>query len=98
MKDAVLFGIGLVSLSKEKAEEAVKKLSASWNSNEKEGREMVDQFLKESAEAKDRLEDQIKKTVTETLAKIPVVSREDFDKLSARLAALEKELHEGKNG
>jgi polyhydroxyalkanoate synthesis regulator phasin len=98
MKDAVLFGIGLVSLSKEKAEEAVKKLSASWNASEKEGREMVDQFLKESAEAKDRLEDQIKKTVTETLAKIPVVSRGDFDKLSARLDAIEKELLEGKNG
>ena len=94
LKDAMLFGIGLVSLSKDKVEEAVKKLSKEFEGSEKEGKEKVQEFLKEAHEAKEKFETAVQKAVQENLEKIKFATASEMDKLAKRIEELEKKLND----
>lgn len=92
LKDAMLFGVGLVSMSKEKIESTLNQLSKDWKTSEPEGRKMVDEFLKESENAKKKVEDSISQKVNEAIAKIPLATKASIEALEKRLEKIEKSL------
>jgi len=84
-----LAGVGLAAMTKDKIDEHVKELVEKGKLSEKEGREIADEMLKKSKQAKDDLEKQVEKQVQQTLQALQIVSKEDVEKLTARIEKLE---------
>ena len=93
MLDAIhkmfLAGVGLAAMTKDKIDEHVKELVEKGKLSEKEGREIAEEMLKKSKQAKDDLEKQVEKQVQQTLQALQIASKEDVEKLSARIDKLE---------
>jgi len=93
MLDAIhkmfLAGVGLAAMTKDKIDEHVKELVEKGKLSEKEGREIADEMLKKSKQAKDDLEKQVEKQVQQTLQSLQIASKEDVEKLEARIEKLE---------
>lgn len=90
IRKSILMGFGLVSLSREKAEEFMDDLVKRGEISEKEGRETVDEMIKKSKEMKKDLSKSVDKAVKDALKTMNVVSRDEFDKLKKKVTALEK--------
>ena len=84
-----LAGVGLAAMTKDKIDEHVKELVEKGKLTEKEGREIADEMLKKSKQAKDDLEKQVEKQVQQTLQALQIASKQDVEKLSARIEKLE---------
>jgi len=84
-----LAGVGLAAMTKDKIDEHVKELVEKGKLSEKEGREIADEMLKKSKQAKDDLEKQVEKQVQQTLQTLQIASKEDVEKLEARIEKLE---------
>jgi polyhydroxyalkanoate synthesis regulator phasin len=84
-----LAGVGLAAMTKDKIDEHVKELVEKGKLSETEGREIADEMLKKSKQAKDDLEKQVEKQVQQTLQALQIVSKEDVEKLTARIEKLE---------
>ena len=93
MLDAIhkmfLAGVGMVAMTKDKIDEHVKELVEKGKLSETEGREIADEMLKKSRQAKDDLEKQVEKQVQQTLQALQIASKEDIEKLTARIEKLE---------
>ncbi len=93
MLDAIhkmfLAGVGLAAMTKDKIDEHVKELVEKGKLTEKEGREIAEDMLKKSKQAKDDLEKQVEKQVQQTLQTLQIASKEDVEKLEARIEKLE---------
>jgi len=93
MLDAIhkmfLAGVGLAAMTKDKIDEHVKELVEKGKLTEKEGRELAEDVLKKSKQAKDDLEKQVEKQVQQTLQTLQIASKEDVEKLEARIEKLE---------
>ncbi|MFC1568737.1 phasin family protein [bacterium] len=92
LKKTLYTSIGLVYLTKEKVEELVKDLIEDGKMTAQEGKEFAEDLLKKSKEAKDKVEEQIDHTVKDTLMKMNLVSRKDYESLEERLRQVEDEL------
>jgi poly(hydroxyalkanoate) granule-associated protein len=84
-----LAGVGLAAMTKDKIDEHIKELVEKGKLTEKEGREMADDMLKKSKQAKEDLEKQVEKLVQQALDTLNVASKEDIEKLIARIEKLE---------
>ena len=84
-----LAGVGLAAMTKDKIDEHVKELVEKGKLSEKEGREIADEMLKKSKQAKDDLEKQVEKQVQQSLQALQIASKEDIEKLEARIEKLE---------
>lgn len=96
IKKAVLTGIGLAALTKEKIEEVVKDVVEKGKLSEKEGKEFIDELLKKSEGVREKVEGQIEKAVQTTLKKMNLVTRDEFSKLEKQIRQLKKALKETK--
>ena len=84
-----LAGVGLAAMTKDKIDEHVKELVEKGKLTEKEGREIADDMLKKSKQAREDLEKQVEKLVQQTLQTIQVASKKDVDELATRIEKLE---------
>ncbi len=91
LKKTILIGIGLASLTKEKMEELTDELVKKGEMSEKEGRELVDDLLNRSKEARKELDSRIEKIVADALDRFNVPNRKEIAELRQRIAVLEQE-------
>lgn len=96
LRKVVLTGIGLAALTKEKIEEVVKDVVEKGKLSEKEGKEFVDELLKKSEGAREKVEGQIEKALQATLKKMNLVTRDEFSKLEKQIKQLKKAVKESK--
>ena len=84
-----LAGVGFAAMTKDKINEHIKELVEKGKLTEKEGREMADDMLKKSKQAKEDLEKQVEKLVQKTLQAVQVASKKEVEELAARIEKLE---------
>jgi polyhydroxyalkanoate synthesis regulator phasin len=75
LRKALLFGIGSVSLTKEKVEEAVKELKKKGQLSEKEGRKLVNEVLTRSLKEQKRVRGIVENAVKEVIKGSSVAKR-----------------------
>lgn len=90
IKKAMLTGVGLAAMTREKIEEMAKELTEKGEMTEKEGRELVDELVKKSEKAKKDLETKMEGIVEKVLGKMHLATKEDISKIEKRLKRLEK--------
>jgi len=92
VKKIMYTGAGLAFMTKEKIEEISKDLVEKGKLTEKEGKEVIDDLVRRSKEAKAKVEGQIENAVQKILRRMNLVTKEDLLKLEKRVKALEKEI------
>lgn len=86
IKKTLLTGVGLGVMTKDKVEELARKGELS----EKEGKELIDDLLKKSEQAREDLEAKIEGLVRKALEKLNVGTKKDITQLNAKIECLEK--------
>lgn len=92
VKKALLTGVGVAALSKEKAEELVKDIVEKGKMTEQEGQKLVDQLLTSSEEARKELQKQIETKVQAALEKMDLAKKSELDALKLEIEELRKKL------
>ena len=90
IKKAMLSGVGMAAMTKDKVEELAKELTEKGKMSEKEGRELFDELLKKSEQARKDLETKVEDVVHKVLGKIDVATKKEIDMLEKRIKRLEK--------
>ena len=92
IKKTILAGLGIASLTKEKAEKLVKDLIKEGEVSEGEGSKMVKELLEKVEDNKNTIEKQVEKTVHGVLKKLNVPSRKDIVGLNSKIEKLDKKM------
>jgi polyhydroxyalkanoate synthesis regulator phasin len=96
LRKALLAGVGVTYLTKDKIEEVGKKIAQDAKVNEAEGRKFVDELVKKSMEAKDSLEKTVAEKIQSAVHAMNLPTRKDIEELKNRIAELEANLPKGK--
>ncbi len=91
-KKAILTGVGLGLIAKDKIDEVVEKIREENKLTEEESRKLAKELLDQSEEARKNLEEEVKKMVADALKKLDIPSREDLENLNTRIEKLENEM------
>ena len=91
-KKEMLLGLGVISLTKEKAEEAVDDLIKRGEVSREERFKMVDKLLKEAEKQEEELSGKISETVQKAITKIGLATKKDLEDISKRLEEIEKRI------
>jgi len=94
LKKGFYTGLGLASITKQKAEEMAKELVNNGEIYEKEGKGFVEEILKKSKEAEQEFEKKAETLVYNAIKKIDVPSKKEFIAITQRLAKLEGKIEE----
>lgn len=94
-KKAILTGIGLGLIAKDKIDEVVAKIREENKLTEEESRKLAKELLDQSEEARKNLAEEVKRTVADVLKKLDIPSRDDFEDLKARIDKLERQINTG---
>ncbi|MCK4744626.1 phasin family protein [Candidatus Parcubacteria bacterium] len=96
IKETILTGLGIASLTKEKAEKLVKDLIKEGEVSEGEGSKLAKELLEKAENNKKALEKQTEKIVHNALKKLNIPSRKDIVGLNNKVEKLYKKLGEKK--
>ena len=87
-----LFGIGVISLTKEKVEELSRELIQKGDLTQEEGKKFVHDVLSEKEKQVKDIEKQVNTKVQEFINKSGIVTKKDTQALEKRIEELEKKL------
>ena len=85
LKRSALIGLGIVSLTKKKADKLAKDLAKRGAIGEKEAKNFAKQLMQESKKQSVKIEKLVQKEVTKTLRTLGIASRADIEKLRREL-------------
>jgi polyhydroxyalkanoate synthesis regulator phasin len=92
IKKAMLTGVGLAVMTKDKVEELGRDLAEQAKLGEGEGREFVDNLLKQSETARNDFESRVNALVKKAVEGLNMVHKDELTALQTRVDALEAEL------
>lgn len=90
IKNVVLTGLGVLFLTREKAENLAKDLIRKGELSETEEAKFVKDLMKKAEKAGGEIEEKIEKTVGKTLKKLNIPTRKDLDEIKQKLDKLSK--------
>lgn len=92
IKKAMLLGLGVISLTKEKAEELVDDLIKRGEVTREERFKIVDKLLKEAEKQEEELFGKISETVQKVITDLGLPTKKELDEISKRLEEIEKRI------
>lgn len=94
MKKMIYFGLGALTLSREKAEKVFSEMVEKGEMNRDEAKQWVDDVIKRGEEEKTEFRTAIRKEIEEIRSEFPLVTKADLAAIEARLAAIESKLQQ----
>lgn len=94
IKKAMLTGVGLASISLDKAEEIAKELMEQGNLTEQEGKKLVSEMMGYAEKSKQQMEKQVRSYVEKAMGKMDVAKKSEVDDLKKTIAELQSKLDE----
>lgn len=89
LRKAILTGIGISLLTRDKIEEFGKKVAAESKLGEEEGEKFINDIIFQSEKSRSEFNENVKKSVSTVLMKIDIPSREEILLLEKRILDLE---------
>lgn len=90
IKKTILAGLGLFSLTKEKAEKMVQDLVKRGEVAKSDGAKIIKGLLKKAEEEKKVLEGKIEEKIRQTLKRLDIPTRKEVEELKKKVAELSK--------
>ncbi len=97
-KKAMYFGLGALSLTKEKAETIADDLVKRGEMKEKDREKMVKKLLQEGETQKHFVEEKVSTVVQEAMANMGLPTQKDFKNILRRLDGIEKAINTPNSG
>jgi len=94
IKKTFFTGLGLAALTKEKVEEIAREIAKAAEMSSEKGQQFVDEAVKRAEQTRQEFESAIQRVVVQTLARSNLATRQDFDRLVARIEQLEQALRD----
>lgn len=94
MKKMIYFGLGALTLTREKAEKVFSEMVEKGEMNRDEAMQWVDDVIKRGEEEKTEFRAAIRKEIEEIRSEFPLVTKADLEAIEARLAAIESKLQQ----
>lgn len=94
VKKAMLTGIGMISLTKDKVDEIAKDFIDKGKMSEQEGEKLVQELMEKSDESKEELKKQIETMVNKAMGKMDIASKSDIDHIKQELADIKRKISE----
>lgn len=91
-KKLIYAGVGLAAQATERIEETINDLISKGKITDKEGKKIVDDFIKKTENKKESYETKFKTAVEDVTSKFNYVKKADYDALAKKVAKLEKEM------
>ena len=88
-KQIFTLGLGAAVVTKEQIEKTVEGLVAKGEISRSESRELINQWSEKGEQAKQELDDIVKTRVNQVFSSFNLVTKEEFQDLERRIAALE---------
>ena len=98
IRKALLTGVGLGVMTKEKVEELAAELSKKADLTEKQGEALIADLLVESEKAARTLDDKVSGAVRSALEKMEIATKRDVTALGERIAEVEQRLASDDSG
>jgi polyhydroxyalkanoate synthesis regulator phasin len=92
IKKAVLTGVGIASLTKDKMEDLAKELVDKGKMSEQEGEKLVQEILNRAEESRTTINNQTEKLVRKTITKMQLARSEDIELLKTEVEKLREEI------
>ena len=92
LKRTMYAGVGLGMMAKERIEELGKDLAKQAKLSEHEGKELLDDLMKQSETARADFESRVESAVARAIANLNLASRSQLEELAARVEALENRM------
>ncbi|MEA1965282.1 MAG: phasin family protein [Candidatus Aerophobetes bacterium] len=92
LRDVFLVGLGVLSLTREKAEEIVEELTRLRGVTEKEKRTLLERLIKKGEEQKKEIDERIGERVEKVVSRLKVATKEDIERLEKKIEELKKKL------
>jgi polyhydroxyalkanoate synthesis regulator phasin len=89
MRKMIYFGLGTLSLTREKAEKMMNEMVDKGEVNKEEARQFIDEAIKKGAEEKEELRQMIRQEYQEIKNQFSLVTKKELEALEARIKALE---------
>lgn len=89
LEKAVMTTIGVAAMTQKKAEELVGEMKERFKLSEDEGKQLVDRIQNIAAESRDKVREMAEAEVKKVVDRLGLVSRDEFDRLAARVQELE---------
>jgi polyhydroxyalkanoate synthesis regulator phasin len=98
IKKAVLTGVGIASLTKDKIEDLAKELVVNGKVSEQEGEKLVQEMLNRVEESREKVKSQTESIVQDTITKMKLARVEDIELLKGEVERLSEEIASLKKG
>ncbi len=95
IKKAFYTGLGLAVLTKEKAEELVKDLAQQAKLSEHEGKELMDNLMKQSDQARQDFQGKVDEAVLAVVNRLHLATRDEVESLRAKVEELSARVGQG---
>lgn len=92
IKKAVLTGVGIASLTKDKIEDLAKELVVKGKMSEQEGEKLIQEILNRAEESRTTINNQTENLVRKTITKMQLARSEDIELLKAEVEKLREEI------
>ena len=92
MKKALFFGLGALSITREKAEKVFAEMAEKGDITRDEAKKFVDEAIKKGEEEKSELRNMIREEFGEMKKDFSMVARSELEALEARIKDLEQRL------
>lgn len=90
LKKALYTGVGLAYLTRDKLEDAARRIAEEARLSEPEGRKLVEEMLRKAEDARASLEKTVSGAVSAAMERVDAARRSDLKALEARVQALEE--------
>jgi len=90
LEKTVLTGLGFVSMSQKKTEELLNEFKEKYKVSEEEGKAFLEKMQSAARENRNRIVEMSETEVRKVIDRLGVVTREEFERLEKRVAALER--------
>lgn len=95
LKDIMLAGIGLISLTKDKAQEIASELVKRGEIAKNDESAFVNRIMKLAEEQTQKMKEKISDEVQKIMKSTNVVTRSEFEELKRRIETLEEQIRQG---
>ena len=93
LKDLVNLGLGVMVMTKEKAEEVVNELVKKGEVGQDEGKELIHELIEKGEKSKKEVEDQIEKMVKDVVEKLDISAKKEIEELKSEIEELKEKLN-----
>lgn len=93
LKNAILMGIGMSVMAKDKMEELAKKISKDTKFSEEEGQKVINELLEQIKISRKNMDELVIKLINETLTQLNVPTRAEYNELERRFSELQNSIH-----